>query len=109
MLPVDCKEARGKSGTDYTPPEGPWNSYTARPNCWYKLPDFRRLYPEYRDLSEDAVSDKLYDQAGIVRNPARPWRELGTSTAIALGVPLIVLIIGAGIGWAFSGFRTKPT
>lgn len=109
MLPVDCREARGKSGVDYDPPDGPWNAYTATPNCWYKLPDFRRLYPEYRDLSETALSDKLYNKAEIVRTPARPWRALGVALAIALAVPLFVMIIGVALGWAFSGFRTKPS
>ncbi|TYL84519.1 hypothetical protein FXB40_44785 [Bradyrhizobium rifense] len=107
MLPVDCREARGKSGADYTAPDRPWNTYTATPNCWYKLPDFRRLYPEYRDRSETALSDKLYSKAGIVLSPARPWRALGMALAIALAVPLFVLIVGAALGWAFSGFRSK--
>ncbi|WP_439373156.1 hypothetical protein [Bradyrhizobium sp. DASA03120] len=109
MLPVDCREARGKSGVDFEPPDRPWNAYAATPNCWYKLPDFRRLYPEYRDLSETALSDKLYDKAGIVRTPARPWRALGMALAIAFAVPLFVLIIGVALGWALSGFRTKPS
>src|SRR4051812_4539964 len=59
LLPVDCREARGNSGTDYTPPDSPWNSYTAVARCWYKVGDFRRLYPEYKDLSDDAVSTKM--------------------------------------------------
>jgi hypothetical protein len=109
MLPVDCREARGKSGVDYDPPDRPWNAYTATPNCWYKLLDFRRLYPEYRDLSEPALSDKLYGKAGIVLTPARPWRALGIALAIALAVPLFVLIIGVALGWAFSGFRAMPS
>jgi ABC-type glycerol-3-phosphate transport system permease component len=109
MVPVDYKEARGKSETDYSPPDRPWNTYTARPQCWYKLPDFRRLYPEYRDLSDDSLSDKLYDRAGIMRNPALPWRALGITVTIAIGAPLIVLLIGAALAWALSGFQSKPT
>jgi hypothetical protein len=27
---------------------------------------------------------------------------------IALGVPLGVLVLGAALGWAFSGFRANP-
>lgn len=109
MLPVDSREARGRSGADYAPPDRPWNTYTATPNCWYKLPDVRRLYPEYRDLSETALSDKLYSKVGIVLSPARPWRALGIALAIALAVPLFVLIVGAALGWALSGFRARSS
>lgn len=109
MLPTDCKLARGSSGADYSPIDGPWNDYTTQPVCWYKITDFRRLYPEYADISEDALSDKLYDRAGIVRRPARPWQELGIAAAIALSVPLISLMIGAALGWALSGFRTRSS
>ncbi len=107
MVPVDCKEARGKSGTDYEPPDRPWNAYTNTPNCWYQMPTFRRLFSEYRDMSDDAAIDKLYAKAGIELHPARPWRALGNALSIALGVPLVVLVIGAALGWAFSGFRAK--
>jgi hypothetical protein len=109
MVPVDCKEARGKSGTDYDPPDRPWNAYANTPNCWYQMPTLRRLFPQYDDKSDNAASDKLYAKAGIEPHPARPWRALGIALSIALGVPLGVLVLGAALGWAFSGFRAKPT
>jgi hypothetical protein len=60
LVPVDCKEARGTAKVDYSPPEGPWTAYTPRANqCWYQIGALRRLYPEYKDLSDDAVSDRL--------------------------------------------------
>jgi len=51
-VPVLCKEARGKDGEDYDA-SGPWNDYRAEKLCWYEEPKFRRLYPEYKDLTED--------------------------------------------------------
>jgi hypothetical protein len=95
-VPVNCTEARGKSGTDYLEFQ----------KCWYQMPTFRRLFPEYKDMSDDAVSDKLYAKAGIELHPARTWKALGIAISIALGVPLVALVIGAALGWAFSGFRS---
>jgi hypothetical protein len=34
----------------------------------------------------------------------RPWATLGLWASIAVGVPLAVLILGASLVWAFSGF-----
>jgi hypothetical protein len=33
-----------------------------------------------------------------------PWARVGWVAGIALGVPLVVLILGASLVWAFSGF-----
>jgi hypothetical protein len=108
LLPVDCKEARGTAKVDYSPPEGPWTAYTPRANqCWYQIGALRRLYPEYKDLSEDAISDRLYKKAGIELDPARPWAMLGWAVLIALGIPASVLLLGAALGWALSGFFTS--
>src|ERR1700733_6200370 len=46
--PVDCSLARG---TEFRR-EGEL--------CWYALPVFRKLYPEYKDLNEQELSEKLY-------------------------------------------------
>jgi hypothetical protein len=106
MVPADCKLARGKAGTDYDTPDR-WNGYA--PHCWYQMPTFRRLFPEYGDLSDDVLTSKAYAKAGIELKPARPWRALGIALSIAFGVPLVVLALGAALGWAISGFRPKPT
>ncbi|ESX03914.1 hypothetical protein X769_15675 [Mesorhizobium sp. LSJC268A00] len=46
---------------------GPWDTY-AKPNpfdnCWYSLPVFRKLWPEYGDLSDDALVQSLYAKIG---------------------------------------------
>ena len=36
-----------------------------------------------------------------------PWATLGLWAAIALGIPLAVLVLGASLVWAFSGFAAK--
>jgi hypothetical protein len=90
--PVDCSIARG---TEYRR-DGSL--------CWYSLPVFRKLYPEYNDLKEQELSEKLYDKAGITLTPIRPWRMLLEKLALALGPPLGVLILGWAFLWALSGF-----
>jgi len=36
-----------------------------------------------------------------------PWAKLEMCAAIAFGIPLAVLIIGASLVWAFTGFAAK--
>jgi hypothetical protein len=97
MVPVNCRDARGTAKEDYTTGlDGPW--------CWYQIDALRRLYPEYNDLSDDSVGDRLYKKASIATNPAAPWKVLGNMLLIAIGVPLLVLLLGAALAWALSGF-----
>jgi hypothetical protein len=39
--------------------------------------------------------------------PPNPWATLGMWASIAFGVPLAVLVLGASLVWAFSGFAAK--
>ena len=108
LVPELCGEARGDAGTDYTTQKGqnpgPWDKY-AKPDpyddCWYTMSKFRPLYPEYNNLSDYELSRMLY---GI---RVRPWATLGMWASIALGIPLAVLVLGASLVWAFSGFAAK--
>jgi len=115
VLPQLCGKARGVAGTDYSTQEdrdpGPWDTY-AKPNyfstCWYAMSKFRPLYPEYKDLSDEELSRKLYAEHGVpIRDLPNPWATLGTWASIAFGIPLVVLILGASLVWAFSGFAAK--
>ena len=36
-----------------------------------------------------------------------PWISVGTVTAVALGIPLVVLVLGSSLVRAFSGFAAK--
>jgi len=39
--------------------------------------------------------------------PISPWTSVGTAAAIAFGIPLVVLVLGSSLVWAFSGFAAK--
>jgi hypothetical protein len=41
-------------------------------------------------------------EVGIV--PPNPWATVGVVAAIAFGIPLVLLILGASLVWALSGF-----
>ena len=114
-LPVFCGDARGVAGTDYTTRKGqdpgPWDEY-AKPNprddCWYEVSKFRPLYPEYSDLSDNALKLKLYRAHGVsTTGIPNPWATVGLWASIALGIPLAVLVLGASLVRAFSGFAAK--
>jgi hypothetical protein len=48
----------------------------------------------------------LFEQADrSTALPVYPWTTLMNGIGIAVGVPFIVLIVGAVLGWAFSGFK----
>jgi hypothetical protein len=58
MVPIDCSLTRGAEKTDYIKKLGP-----SAPNaCWYGLPEFRKLYPEYVDLTNDQLTEKPYQK-----------------------------------------------
>ena len=69
---------------------------------------FRPLYPEYKDLSDKELSSKLYASRGVpIRDLPKLWVTLGVWAGIAFGIPLVVLILGSSLVWAFSGFAAK--
>jgi len=101
MIPVFCKQTRGQDGNDYerlSLEEGRTDL------CWYQMPKFRKNYPEYNDLSEKELSDRMYIRAGLPHPPA-PWSPVGFAVSLAFGVALAVLVLGSAIGWAFAGFK----
>jgi hypothetical protein len=100
-VPVLCADARGTANADYF--------IEHNDNCWYAMSKFRRLYPEYKDLSDNELTRKLYPARGL---PApnglpNPWATLGTWASIAFGIPLAVLALGASLLWALSGFADE--
>jgi hypothetical protein len=38
---------------------------------------------------------------------AHPWTTVGMWAGIAFGIPLVVLVLGSSLVWAFSGFAAK--
>jgi hypothetical protein len=66
---------------------------------------FRRLYPEYKDLNDDELSEALYEKAGIPPiPPIRPWSVFGEKAGLAFGPPLGALAVGWALVWALAGF-----
>jgi hypothetical protein len=98
LLPTTCDKARGSLGRDYTKTQG---------LCWYTPEDFRRLYPEYNDLSDRSLAEKLYARVGQPLQHAHPWRKVLEGAALAFGFPLAVLALGRSMFWAVAGFRSS--
>jgi hypothetical protein len=108
MVPVRCGQARGVVGTDYE--RNPGFEPNEVDSCWYGMAKFRPLYPEYKDLSDKELSRRLYAEHGVpTRELPNPWVTLGTWAAIGFGIPLVVLVFGSSLVWAFSGFAAKRT
>jgi hypothetical protein len=67
---------------------------------------FRPLYPEFKDLSDNELTRKLYADHGVpTRDLPNLWETLGTVSGIAVRIPLAMLILGTSLVWAFLGFR----
>jgi hypothetical protein len=52
------------------------------------------------------VSDQEIETA-LKSTMDNPWASVGVAVAIAFGTPLVVLVFGASLVWAFSGFSTQ--
>jgi hypothetical protein len=103
LVPVICSSARGQAGVDYTKQQT-WDKYlyaTQSDNCWYPISKFRHLFSEHNDLSDDALIEKLYQDSGTPLSEARPWMTSAQAAGIALVPPLVLLIMGSTLVWAF--------
>jgi hypothetical protein len=101
LVPSFCSEARGVMGKDFA------LKMETPGTCWYELPNFRPLYPEYKTLSDSEVSARLHTSVGRPLppiHPTFPWPTLFKWIAMAVSIPLLVLTVGAAIGWALCGF-----
>lgn len=104
LVPIDCKLARGRGGSlkdkaDYEETDG---------KCWYMFPtDFRRLFPEYNDVSDDRLMVSLYEKVGT--RLAQPFEVFKQFMAFAICVPLVLLLLGAGLTWVFRGFKAPSS
>lgn len=112
MLPVSCvapdgSGPRGSEGTDYVrnlETGEPWSAYT----CWYGLPRFRALYPEYADLSDSDLTNKLYQKIDPNYSPnSGVIRAVTNLAAQALLPPLGLLIAGIAVAWVAAGFSGR--
>jgi hypothetical protein len=108
-LPVRCEDARGAATTDYErrEPQEPWNQYRdIKQACFYDQERYRQLWPEYADLDHKALEESLYERLGwetqIVEDPLSRTK---TAATVAFGPPMLILVFGTAILWAFAGFR----
>jgi hypothetical protein len=102
-----------------------------------QLAGFRQRYPQYNHLSDGQLMDAFYKSfysdltrqefdkrmaANSVIDPENfaqlekavanikvpnPWASVGTAAGIAFGIPLAVLVFGASLLWALSGFAVE--
>jgi hypothetical protein len=64
------------------------------------------LAPQLGKPSEAELIALYYRTTGLTPNA---WARVGTAAGIALGVPLVVLVLGASLVWAFLGFAATRT
>jgi hypothetical protein len=102
-----------------------------------QLAGFRQRYPQYNHLSDAQLMDAFYknfysdltreefdkrmaaksaidpenfaqlEKAVADLKEPNPWASVGTAAAIAFGIPLAVLALGASLLWALSGFAAE--
>src|SRR5262249_8443363 len=69
-----------------------------------------RLHVFRADAPDDEIAATLANEPlsfdDLIPAP-NPWATLGVWASIALGIPLVVLALGASLVWAFSGFAAK--
>jgi len=53
------------------------------------------------DFTDEQIATAL---KSTIKNP---WVSVGEAVGIAVGIPLAVLVLGASLVWAFSGFAAK--
>ncbi|HMF66103.1 MAG TPA: hypothetical protein VK602_00665 [Phyllobacterium sp.] len=111
-IPQACSAARGIKGPDYRVGRIPGSieSIEKDRNCWYRMADFRRLYPEFSNIPDEELANKQYWELGAYPDYQTPWGVVGRLLAVILGPSLAVLALGAALVWAVSGFSArKPT
>lgn len=107
LVPTDCSLARGRGGT--LKEKADYEKQQDDGKCWYEFQNFRRLYPEYKDLDDETLQSRTYEKAGIPLHPAKPFWVLGQFLIIGVGVPLVLLATGASLGWVLRGFQDRAS
>jgi hypothetical protein len=107
MVPTPCNKARGIKDVDYITFEG-------APGCWFQMPVFRRLYPEYSDIEESVLFHRLYELVPGSLGPsgprqATPWKSVAHLAGIAIGIPVAIMLAAIIGAWVLAGFKTRRT
>jgi hypothetical protein len=72
-----------------------------------QAPDGRTFDIQAPDMETAKAMVRTLAEGFIIDKPPNPWATLGMWAAIAFGIPLVVLVLGASLVWAFSGFAAK--
>jgi hypothetical protein len=72
-----------------------------------KAPDMQSAIAVFKALPEGFVPDKPISDVDVGLAP-NPWTIVVTWAAIAVGISLVVLLLGSSLVWAFSGFAAPP-
>src|SRR4051794_16550204 len=64
LVPVERRKARGEENKDYSCSNPFLVPDTQSDTCLYKLPKFRKLYPEYNDVTDKKLVADLYKEVG---------------------------------------------
>jgi hypothetical protein len=72
-----------------------------------KAPDMQSATAMVKALPEGFVLDKPELSDADVGLAPNPWVTVGMWAGIAFGIPLVVLVLGSSLVWAFSGFAAK--
>jgi hypothetical protein len=101
LVPTDCSVARARGGTLKEKADDEQRDA----KCWYELPTFRRLFPEYNDLSDMNLLERAHSKAGIQFTRPQPFWILGQLLVVGILMPLVLLGFGAALAWVLRGFR----
>lgn len=132
LVPTDCRGARGvKSELDTAQlnalnnakgrlatsenkaPEAAIQNYDyvksrEDSHCWYELPKFRALFPEYKEFGDKELSGMLYAKAFDRPVPEfSPWSLLFNTLLFSISIPIGLLALGWSALWAIAGFKTS--
>jgi hypothetical protein len=95
---MSCEHIRGIAGTDY---------FSFRGECWLPTVSIKILYPELKSADQYELADKLYEQVGHPIMHLHPWRKVFEAVTLALGMPLVLLILWLCSRWVISGFEAN--
>jgi len=105
LLPARCAEterglSRELSARDRAAKQG------FADTCWFDIDSYRNANPELRDLSDEELTERTYDQA-LETNNVDPWSVAGIATAVAAVPPLVLFLLGIFVYWAIAGLSPK--
>jgi hypothetical protein len=98
-LPVDCTLARGELGKNYTSDSEKY--------CWYTVSEFRKLFPEYKDLPDEKLSEKLYQSMKSKPDNHLFWDAIHNILIYGFGIPFLLLALSLCFQWIVAGFKNS--